>query len=329
MTPDARFDPSPPDAADRASSPFEARMRNTWTGPNGIRAGWRLLIAIFLFFAFATLLSLLAIRIPSARALLLARTGNALVITPAFIFLSEGPTLAAALLAALVMTQIEKRSFADYSLPGNQAFGKRYWQGIVYGFIMVSFMMGLLTSLHGFSSGGYALAGVPALRYGGLYFIGFMLVAFFEEFSFRGYLQATLASAMGFWPAALALAIVFGAIHLTNPGEARFGALAAGAFGLFCAFTLRRTGSIWFAIGAHCAWDWGETFFYSVPDSGVLAEGHLMNSSFHGPVWLTGGSVGPEGSVFVLIVLALAALGVHYIFPAKSAATAPALSPSI
>jgi uncharacterized protein len=325
MTPDARPDPSPPDAAGPASSPLEVRLRNTWTGPNGIRAGWRLLIAIFLFLAFATLLSFVLVRIPAARTVLVVRTGAALVVTPAFLLLTEGLLAASALLAALVMTLIEERSLADYALPSNQAFGKRYWQGIVYGFVMISLLMGLIAALHGFSSGRFDLPFAPALRYALLYFLGFMLVAFFEEFAFRGYLQATLASAMGFWPAALALAVVFGALHLSNPGEAKFGALAVGAFGLFCVFTLRRTGSIWFAIGAHCAWDWGETFFYSVPDSGVLAQGHLMDSSFHGPVWLTGGSVGPEGSVFVLVVLALAAVGVHFMFPPKPA-TAPSAS---
>ena len=298
-------------------------MQNVWIGPNGIRSGWRLIIAIFLFLVFATAIGVVVIRIPVVKALLPLR-GAVVVFTPGLLFINDGIPLAAALLAALGMTRIEKRSFAAYGLPGNQAFGKSYWQGLLYGFVMITVMMGLLAALHGFSLSGFALAGALALRFALLYFVGFMLVAFFEEFSFRGYLQATLASGIGFWPAALALAIVFGSIHLGNPGEARFGALAAGAFGLFCAFTLRRTGSIWFAIGAHCAWDWGETFFYSVPDSGVRATGHLLNSSFHGPVWLTGGSVGPEGSVFVLVVLALAALGVHFIFPANARTAAPA-----
>jgi hypothetical protein len=41
-----------------------------------------------------------------------------------------------------------------------------------------------------------------------------------------------------------------------------------------------------------------------------------LNSSFHGPTWLTGGTVGPEGSAFVFVVLILAAVGIHFIFPA-------------
>jgi membrane protease YdiL (CAAX protease family) len=66
---------------------------------------------------------------------------------------------------------------------------------------------------------------------------------------------------------------------------------------------LRRTGSLWFAVGFHAAWDWGETFVYSVPDSGTVFPGHLLKTSLHGPGWLTGGVVGPEGSLLCFVVI--------------------------
>jgi len=122
---------------------------------------------------------------------------------------------------------------------------------------------------------------------------------------------------MGFWPAAAVLAICFGAIHLQNQGEAIYGGLMAGTFGLVAAFSLRRTGNIWLAIGMHASWDWGETYLYSVPDSGMVAQGHLLNTSFHGPTWLTGGTVGPEGSIFAFLVLLLWVVAIHFLFPAK------------
>jgi hypothetical protein len=76
------------------------------------------------------------------------------------------------------------------------------------------------------------------------------------------------------------------------------------AIGFFFCLTLRRTGDLWWAVGFHMSWDWGESYLYSVPDSGTMLPGHLLNSSFHGPAWLTGGSVGPEGSYLVFVVLA-------------------------
>jgi hypothetical protein len=59
------------------------------------------------------------------------------------------------------------------------------------------------------------------------------------------------------------------------------------------------------AIGFHAAWDWGETYFYGVADSGQVAVGHLFNASFAGPQWITGGTVGPEGSYFCVALLLL------------------------
>jgi membrane protease YdiL (CAAX protease family) len=288
---------------------------NIFVGPNGIRAGWRLLIFVAIFLALAYCFQFVLFHIPAVLAYQQAQPKG--VVTPAGQIIGEGLSVLFLVISALIMTKIEKRSFADYGLPFSQAFGKRFWQGVPLGLAMLSLLMGLIAIFHGFSLGGFAVTGTEAIKYGVLYGIGFILVGISEEFSFRGYMQSTLASGMGFWPAAIVLGIMFGAVHLGNPGEAKYGALMAGLFGIVAAFSLQRTGNIWFAIGMHASWDWGETYLYSVPDSGLLAQGHLLNSSFHGPTWLTGGSVGPEGSAFVFLVLLIWALAIHLLFPAK------------
>ena len=194
----------------------------------------------------------------------------------------------------------------------------RFWQGVAYGLAMVSLLMAAIAAFRGFSIGGLALTGGGALKFGALYAIGFILSGLFEEVSFRGYMQATLGSGIGFWPAAILLSILFGAVHTHNLGETWYGALGTGFFGLLAAFALRRTGNIWFPIGLHAAFGWAETYLFSVPDSGFLAQGQLLNTSLHGPNWITGGTVGPEGSVFSLLVVALGAVGIHFRFPAKA-----------
>jgi hypothetical protein len=45
-----------------------------------------------------------------------------------------------------------------------------------------------------------------------------------------------------------------------------------------------------------------------VPDSGLEPYHNLFNSSFSGPTWLTGGTVGPEASIFTPIVLLVVAI---------------------
>jgi hypothetical protein len=52
-----------------------------------------------------------------------------------------------------------------------------------------------------------------------------------------------------------------------------------------------------------------------VPDSGTLFPGHLLKSSFHGPTWITGGKVGPEGSVLCFLVIGVAWLVFSRTYP--------------
>ena len=61
------------------------------------------------------------------------------------------------------------------------------------GFVMLSLLLLLIGALHGFSIDGVGVGGTAALSLAILYFIGFIFVGMFEEFSFRGYMQSTLA----------------------------------------------------------------------------------------------------------------------------------------
>ncbi|HZC65792.1 MAG TPA: CPBP family intramembrane glutamic endopeptidase, partial [Candidatus Dormibacteraeota bacterium] len=135
------------------------------------------------------------------------------------------------------------------------------------------------------------------------------------EFTFRGYTLHALAESIGFWPAAILFAAFFGLVHSFNPGEGVAGELGVVAIALIFAFTLLRTGTLWLAVGWHAAFDFGETFLFSVPDSGSVFPGHLANSTLHGPAWLTGGSAGPEASVFSFAIMAALTIAFHFLFP--------------
>jgi hypothetical protein len=265
-----------------------------FTSHGGLRAGWRLLVyfvlreIFFLLFGYAVSYA--------AQSHLLALWTD---------LLAECAFLLAALLPAVLLARLESRRFGDYGLPRRQAFGKLFWTGAAWGFGAMTVLMMVLRGVGAFEFGTVALHGIHLLRFFCFWGLYFLIVGFAEEFYLRGYTQFTLAQCIGFWPAALALSIVFGAIHFGNAGETLPGLLAAGSIGLFWCLTLRRTGSLWFAVGFHAAWDWGESFVYSVPDSGTKIPGHLLKSFLHGPAWLTGGSAGPEGSVllFVLVIV--------------------------
>ena len=210
------------------------------------------------------------------------------------------------LLPGFLMARIERSKIDEYGLPLRQAFSKLFWVGGVWGLASITVLLLLLRGAHAFYFGQVVLHGVRALRLAAFWGVFFLLVGLTEEFAMRGYTQYTLAKRMGFWPAAGFMSLVFAAIHLRNPGETWVGLAGVVAIGLFFCLTLYRTGNLWFAVGFHAFWDWGQTYLYSVPDSGTMEVGHLMRPSFHGPDWLTGGSVGPEGSVLCFAVIATA-----------------------
>jgi uncharacterized protein len=315
-------DSSPADSLSHPgeSAPMQSSfLHNIFLGPDGIRAGWRVLIYIALFRAFIGGLQYGAAHTAPIRNWLAAQPTD--VIAVGALVFSEVILVLSVFIPALIMTRIENRPFAAYGLPPAEAFGKRFWQGVPFGFAMMSLLVAGIAAFHGYSMEGIGSHGAEALKFGFLYAVGFLLTGFFEEFGFRGYLQYTLGSGIGFWPAALILSFLFGYAHLGNPGEAKVGAFMAGCFGLLALFSLRRTGNLWFAVGMHAGFDWTETFFYGVPDSGLPAQGYLLKSSFHGPQWLTGGTVGPEGSYVVFGVLLLSAVAIHYMFPARQKAS--------
>ena len=218
-------------------------------------------------------------------------------------------------LATWILSRIEKRPLDDYGIPVGQAFGRKFWEGSIWGFAMLSVVLLALRISGHFRIESVALVGNAIVRWALAWGATFLAVALSEELAFRGYWLFSMSRRMRFWPAALFLSIVFGVAHLGNHGENVLGLLQVVATALLFCLMIRRTGSLWFAIGFHAAWDWAETFFYGTPDSGLLGVGRFLNSSVRGPNWLTGGSAGPEGSVFAMVVLLLCALLIHFRFP--------------
>lgn len=264
---------------------------------HGVRPIWRLLT----YFAFYYTLRFLLLSI--AIAALPDRLNSPVLLW--LQLLEECLLLVAALVPALFFAKLEGRWFGTYGLPARGAFGKEFWLGAIWGLAAITLLLLVMRGVGVFHFGSLALHGLRVLKFAAFWGAVFLVVGLYEDFLFRGYSLFTLAEAIGFWPAAILLSFAFGFIHLQNNGESWVGALGASCIGLFFCLTLRRTGTLWFAVGMHTSWDWGESFLYSVPDSGQVAPGHLLRSSFHGSRWLTGGSVGPEGSLFVFVGIAL------------------------
>ncbi len=185
-------------------------------------------------------------------------------------------------------------------LPGA---ARRWATGFILGVVMVAAMYLLTWAEHFCSFGTWTISPKIALI-GGVMFVSCLFVGVFEEGLFRGYAQFKLAKAIGFWPAALAISLAFGFAHLIHPTYTMLGVGGAALFGFLFAYCLWRTGDLWLAIGIHAAVDFAELFIFAPHRSPTSVQ--LVTVDVRGPVWLTGGRVGPEASVNGYVVVALA-----------------------
>ena len=275
----------------------------------GVRSGWR-------FVLYAILVAIIGAGIAGAMRRLGMHFNPAGVMPPQVMYIIEGASFASVVLASLVMAWLEERSWNEYGLPVERAFRSNFWKGIPWGLAALAVLLLLMKVAGVFSFGSIVLHGSEALKYGLLWLGGFTLVGLFEEFMLRGYALYTLTEGVGFWPAAILLSILFGALHGSNSGDDIVGLFSAGLIGLFFCLTLRRTGTLWMAVGMHAGWDWGESFLFGTPDSGMVAQGRFASPVFHGSRWISGGSVGPEGSLLVFVVIGLLFLVFHLFYPA-------------
>ena len=274
-------------------------MRQAFFNSRGLRAGWRLLIFIGIFagLSFATDWAVTKVFHPRERPFL----------DPVFFIRNEATSLVLALMATGIMARVERRRFAAYGIPPlRKALGGDFWMGALWGMASTSALVGLIAAFGGYRVLGLAIHGRELWYFTVLWIIANLLIGFGEELQFRAYLLATTADGIGFWTASILLSAGFGALHyFFKPHERWEDFASTGLLGLFMCFTLRRTGSLAFAIGFHAAFDFANLFVWSGQNAGEYAVGHLLQTSWDGPQWLTGGLLGPEASRMVFPIIAL------------------------
>lgn len=211
----------------------------------------------------------------------------------------------------------DRRTFVSIGLraPG---FFAQFCAGILCGFLGVALIFGVLWLSGNLQVRGLSLAAESGgwtkslLLLGGWAFV-MLCVGLFEEISFRGYAFHNLSAWLGTRTANVLQAIVFALIHLGNLSaqgkstpEATLAAFLAlpniFLIGLFFTLCYLKTGSLWFPIAFHAAWNFFMGSVFSLPVSG-LPIFQLFDVSVTGSTLLTGGEFGPEASLLLTPIL--------------------------
>ena len=104
--------------------------------------------------------------------------------------------------------------------------------------------------------------------------------------------------------------MVFGALHLANPGATIVAGATVMLAGLtFCAL-YALTGRLWVSIGLHLAWNFAQgSLFGAAVSGGDLGSSMARTARDATGAWLTGGTFGPEASVPALFLISLETIG--------------------
>ncbi|MGH9782719.1 MAG: lysostaphin resistance A-like protein [Terriglobia bacterium] len=155
----------------------------------------------------------------------------------------------------------------------------------------------------------------------GLIFLG----ASYEEVLFRGYAFQRIIEGTNGTAAVAVTSLVFGVLHMSNPHATELSTLNTVLAGVLLGLAYLRTRALWLPIGFHFGWNWMLAVL-GHPVSGLeVAELPWRVAPAADPVWLHGGSYGPEGGIVATAFLVLGSLYLGAYYPLREG-EAPELS---
>lgn len=270
-------------------------MKRIFWNPNErrLRAGWRIFIFFFAVASFGLGLIYLAEAVLGGKPAPGLR--RELVMVGAL-------AIAATSLLPLGRRLLDKRSTVSLGLRFDRvaakdlAFGWLLSGAMAGAFFLVLFLLGGV-AIDGFAWQEGSVA-APLLLSFGLY----VLVGWWEELFFRGYVFDNLRSGLGLVAAVAVSCLMYGLMHMANPNATVLSTVIIVGFGFLRLYGLLSTRQLWLSMGMHMGWN-----FFQGSVLGFAASGQgsfkLLSLELTGQGWLTGGAFGPEGSVLVLPIL--------------------------
>ncbi|HEY6136159.1 MAG TPA: CPBP family intramembrane glutamic endopeptidase [Thermoanaerobaculia bacterium] len=227
---------------------------------------------------------------------------------PTLFLLFEGTTIAGLLIATFIVMKLGGRSLRDLGFAARNA-GTLLLAGSAVGIAAPMLLIAVIAALGGFTFGTFAMHGTQLIAYALAWLAAMFALGLAEEMTFRGPALSLLGDAITPWAAAFVTTAIFVFMHAGKPGENAADLTSVGLLGLFMAFTVIRTGSIWFAVGFHTFFDYVALYVLGAPNSGNHGgepiPTRLLTGSYHGPAWLTGGKLGIEASWLIFPIIAL------------------------
>lgn len=262
-------------------------------GDGRLRAGWRILIFVALFMTLS-----IGGQVGIRAMLGSFPRGSGLV----FVLVATTATIA----VYITRRFFDRKSFVSLGLG---EFG-RGWKDLLFGFalsgVMAALVLAIMVALGLVENVSVEHSVSGALRLLALPLALTILIGYWEELVFRGYLLQNMADGLGLRTAIIVSCILYGLVHAANPNAGILSTTIIILFGFLRIYGYLASGLLWLSIGMHIGWN-----FFQGPVFGFAASGHVekqtvISHDTVGASWASGGDFGPEASVITVPVVLLA-----------------------
>lgn len=225
---------------------------------------------------------------------------------------------------------IEDHRIAAQGLPRTKGWLKQFITGCVIGLVLTLIAIVPLHFWGTFKTQSFlSLHLVPKI---GAVMVMLLCGALAEELIFRGYPFQHLERGIGAVQAIVVFSILYGLLHVLNPGAGRWGVINTILIGIVLAVAYLRTRALWLPWGIHFGWNAALGFLFGFPVSGFRFFNVIRRTYPVGPKWLTGGPYGVEASATGTVAILVGLLVVSLLPVAKLSqpvAAAPVVEPPV
>ena len=123
-----------------------------------------------------------------------------------------------------------------------------------------------------------------------------------EEMLCRGYLYGALRERYPVWVAVAANSLLFGVLHLFNPGVTALSVLNIVLIGVALSLVMVVRESLWMAIAIHTMWNFTQSILFGLPNSGIVSEGSFLHLEAASGSLFYDAAFGVEGALSALVV---------------------------
>ena len=209
----------------------------------------------------------------------------------------------------LMLHFVERRRLSSVGFPYHGRILKEILIGFAMGTVLIAIVGGFELAISAVKLNLRANLSVPlSVRNFGLSFLFFGYFAMGEELIFRGYPYQVLIEGMGAIGATIFMSVIFGSLHLMNPNASIYSTTNTMLAGALLSIAYLKTRSLYFPFGLHFAWNFVQSFIFSLPVSGLITNRTIFVPTDYGPDWLTGGRYGPEAGIGATVIMVAAIL---------------------